>query len=169
MQKDFGIRGDAGENRATDATVCTVTTVPEDLKFFPNPYGSHAYLLYKPFALYINQEPENRTSEILDYRLGLYDKIRGEDFSTAWSDGDFGIRLKNDRRFRGGFFLREIYEAFQKKDVMIFVNNDRKNPFGTKGLMIVIRSHVPEDILEQMEQEWAETIPDTATSPTQSA
>jgi len=71
-----------------------------------------------------------------------------EDLATAWDDTSFGIRIKNDESNTGSKVLGEILEAFQRSDGMIYIGP--MGPTASSGLVVAIRSRLPEMVLEQM-------------------
>ena len=143
IKETFGIPGVTGDKVGADAR--TVTRVPDELKFFEN-LGGYAYLLLTPAFRYL--EESEFTAEQFDKLLEVR---RDEEFSTAWDDRGFGIRMKNDALTLGATVLGQIYEALTKRDAMIFLSGSN-NPFAGNGLVLAIRSRVPEDLLTQMKE-----------------
>jgi hypothetical protein len=126
------------------ADVCTVTKVPDELKFFKDLDG-YAYLLFTDSFHYT--EEEDLTAANFNDML----EVRGdEELSTAWSNGSFGIRMKNDALGIGTTVLGQIYDAFTRCDVMIFLGGGQG--IGNSGLILAIRSRVPEDSLDKMRE-----------------
>lgn len=129
----------------------TVTKVPKDLKFFENIDG-YAYLFFSSSISWIVERESDLTAEGLAKRFDdALESSRDEDLSTAWSGNSFGIRMKNDALNLGTMVLGQIYEAFASRDAMIFFSG-KGNPFANKGLVLAIRSRVPEEILNQMRE-----------------
>ena len=157
LQRTFGISGKPERTRnATDAVVKdlvgadtrTVTKVPAELKFFENIDG-YAYLLCSSrFAFRWNEK--DATAKHFNEMMRLFPGEKGE-LAAAWSDNDFGVRMKNDALKLGATVLGQVYGAFQKKDAMIFLAG-RGNPFSNPGLHLTIRSRMPEDTLQQMKE-----------------
>jgi len=140
----FGVPGKSSRG-CVGADVRTITKVPDELKFFDNLDG-YAYLMFTDSFSYT--KPEDFTAKNFNRMLRLYDEK--EDFSTAWSERDFGVRMKNDDALNiGGSVLGQIYDAFTKRDGMIFLGG-QKGPFGNRGLVLSIRSRMPADFLEKM-------------------
>lgn len=151
LRQDFGIPLKA-ERRSgfrgfisgdlVGADVRTITQVPQELKFFPNLDG-YAYLIFSSSFGWRGHKA--KTAQDLDRMLHARS---GEELSTAWSGRDFGIRMKNDTLALGTTVLGQIYEAFKKKDIMFFFGG--RSLFANPGLVIAIRSRMPEDVLEKM-------------------
>jgi len=121
-----------------------VTLVPGDLKFFENLNG-YAYLLFTNSFRYMKES--ELTAERFDDMLRGH---RDEGLSTAWDEQSFGIRVKNEWDLPlGATILGQLYEAFIKHDVMICLGGQR-NPFAGTGLIIAIRSRIPEEGLAKM-------------------
>ena len=144
----FGIPGKPERRESGDllgADVRTITRVPKELAFFPDLDG-YAYLVCS--GVFQSEMPATFNAERLDRMLGVYRD--DEDLVTAWSTSDFGIRMKNDELKLGSTVLGQIYEAVQQKDAMIFPRGSG-NPFGGNGgLMLIIRSRLPEETLQSM-------------------
>ena len=66
----------------------------------------------------------------------------------AWSGRDFGILVKDNV---GKNFLRQLYNSFKEKDVVIFFASNQ-NPFSNSGLTIAIYSKIPKGSLEQAKE-----------------
>lgn len=140
----FGIPGKPSRD-CLGADARTVTKVPDDLKFFDNLDG-YAYLMFSDRFSY--REPEEFTAKHFNRMLHVYDD--NEDLSTAWSSNDFGVRIKTDDVLNAGSMaLGQIYDAFTKNDIMIFVGGT-SGPFEHPGLVLAIRSHVPAEMLERL-------------------
>lgn len=140
IKKAFGIR-DKLERSNVGADFRTITKVPDTFRFFPDLSGS-AYLMYSDHLRW--SKPEELNSENFDRMLDAY----GEELATAWSESDFGVRMKNDVLKKGSILLGQIYDAFTKGDGMIFLGG--REAFGNSGLVLAIRSRVPAEALEQM-------------------
>ncbi|MEK7151487.1 MAG: hypothetical protein AAB784_02110 [Patescibacteria group bacterium] len=131
------------------AEVRTVTTVPSGLKFYANLNG-YTYLLFDDYFNWAKEE--ELTAERLNEMLKVYDD---EELATAWCDNAFGIRIKNDILYTGTMVLEQIYKALVTKDAMIFlggINNEKSNSFGNRGLVIAIRSQMPEAFLNRIKK-----------------
>jgi hypothetical protein len=73
---------------------------------------------------------------------------RDENIGAAWDEGSFGIRVKGES-YRG--YLTEIYEAFKKLDIAIFLGKTMPgNPFENAGLQLMIVSRIPENCKKVM-------------------
>ena len=156
MQRSFGIPGKPERRKDSElvsgdfmgADVRTITKLPAELKFFED-MGGFAYLLYSDYFGYV--KPKDLTAKRFNDMLDLRDE--NEEFSTAWSEDDFGVRMKNDIPNLGATVLGQIYEAFQNKDAMIFLGgNNNGGPFSNRSLILAIRSRIPENVLKQMKE-----------------
>ncbi len=144
IMRAFGILGKP-QRGLVGADVHTVTKVSAELRFFDNLDG-YAYLMFTDLFGY--REPEHLTAKTFNRMLCLHDER--EEFSTAWSASDFGVRIKNDDIFNiGGSVLGQIYDAFTKLDGMIFLGG-KKRPFSNLALVLSIRSRMHADFLERM-------------------
>ena len=74
-----------------------------------------------------------------------WNKDRECNIATAWSEGDFGIHVRGkdycDR-------LKEIWDAFQRMDISIWIGGG--HVFENGGLIVAIRSRCPQEGLTQM-------------------
>lgn len=127
------------------AAARTATKVPHGLKFFED-VDSYVYLIYTDTLSDAGQSARNFKSYLEGYN---------EDLETAWAEydtcGHFGIRMKNDVLNSGTIVLGQIYEAIENHDAMIFLSGS-ENPFARAGLVIAIRSRVPEEYLSKMKE-----------------
>jgi len=124
------------------ADVRTITKTPDCFRFFDN-LNSRAYLMYTDAFRWEN--PDVLTAKYFDNILRVRDE---EDLSAAWDSKSFGVRMKNDVLNLGTTVLGQIYEAFTKLDAMIFLGG--RALFGNRGLVLAIRSRMPDDILQKM-------------------
>lgn len=161
VEHEWGIRGivDAfgipGKPRhgLIGADVRTITKVPKGLKLLE--FGDAIYLMYSSTLdpewnkhSYGGHEP---TVDDLNHWMEIYQN--DNEISAAWSENDFGVRLRKTH-IDGVIpihtaILGQIYEALQQKDAMIFLG-DRFGAFSNRGLIIAIRSRMPEYVLSQM-------------------
>jgi hypothetical protein len=150
----FGIPGKPERRRGVRGLVSgdlvgadtrTAIKVPNDLKFFENLDG-YAYLLFASSFGWM--EESELTAEQFNNMIEARD---GEELATAWSKKDFGVRMKNDVLNVGTSVLGQIYDAFVQRDAMIFLSG-QSNPFGNRGLILAIRSRMPEEVLNQMKE-----------------
>lgn len=123
----------------------TIARVPRGLKFFEDVDG-YAYLIY-------TGAPSDADQSACNFNSCL--EGSNEDLETAWAEygncGQFGIRIKNDALNLGKIVLGQIYEAIKNHDAMIFLSCS-KNPFARAGLVIAVRSRVPEEHLLKMRE-----------------
>lgn len=148
----FGVPGEPRRG-LVGADVRTVTEVPKGLKLFE--FDDAVYLMYSR-----DLDPEwmkhfSRERELTANDLNRSMEVHRNDdeISAAWSESDFGIRLKKTAADKvipvGTMVLGQLYEALQQKDAMIFLGGHARS-LGNSGLVIVIRSRMPEDFLRQM-------------------
>lgn len=132
----FGIPNVSKDAVGADAR--TITEVPEKvLRFFKDIDGVD-YLIFSQMFLWMKEV--ELVKERLDGAIDSRRTIDGE-LATAWDEGEFGVRTPTG----GG--LEELYEAFLKKDLMIYLA-PRGNPFANRSLVVAIRSRVPKEILD---------------------
>jgi hypothetical protein len=71
-----------------------------------------------------------------------------DDLQTAWDGGSFGVLVRGDKNVK---YLKELKEAFEKNDVAIaFMRGVKPNPFENSSLSLVIKSRLPEEMIQQM-------------------
>jgi hypothetical protein len=75
----------------------------------------------------------------IDIDLGL---------DCSWDEGSFNVFVKGERNI---MLLRELYDAFQERDVVIFLGGN-ENPFSGSGLKLCIYSRIPENALRTAEE-----------------
>lgn len=94
---------------------------------------------YKPYSLKENYQP----TDILSHDIkGMY-----HDFETAWDENDFCIATKDKSHFP---YLRELYEAFQKKNVVIAYMKSDIPAFSNSSLCVLIADKLPKEVLDEM-------------------
>lgn len=152
LVKAFGIP-DAPARRSAPlgdllgADARTITKVPEGLRFYKNLNG-YAYLMYS-FSPFVGCDSDTEMSaDDLNSQLRVY---KDEPIWTAWSSNDFGIRVKNDILDSEVMILEQIYHAFLQLDIIMLVEG-RPNPFAGGGLVIAIKSRIPEVTLQEMRE-----------------
>ncbi len=158
LQRAFGISGKPERTRDADgaivedlvgADIRTVTRVPAELKFFEN-LGGYAYLLCSGHFEF-NWSEKDATAKHFNRMMDLYG-CAAHELEAAWSGSDFGVRIKNGALKLGATVLGQIYEAFQEKDVMIFLAGNDNLFNSRRELYLTIRSRMPEDTLKQMKE-----------------
>lgn len=128
----------------------TVTKVPRELQLFE--LGGYAYLIFADLR-WMKREDLNEK-----FFNDILEADGDEELATAWYEGgsgsgQFGVRIKNDALNTGSMVLGQIYEAFKRRDAMIFsMGSGTNNPFARAGLTIAIRSRVPEEWLKKMKE-----------------
>jgi hypothetical protein len=108
-----------------------INKVPENLKFAIE--KDKAALVFRKFWF---RCPTNPT--VKDLENGEL-QMHG-DINTAWSDGEFGILVKGEENLK---WLKELHEAFQRKDVAFWIGGS--GPFRNGGLTFGIISKLPEE------------------------
>lgn len=72
----------------------------------------------------------------------------------GWSDGDFGVRFaKSNQAIED---VRDLREAFERKDIAFLFQNVGDNPFANAGLNLVIVSRLPKDIVDDLAEKDAD-------------
>lgn len=152
IKRAFGIPDKPERRRGDDGLVCselvgadvrTITNVPKGLMFIE--------LKDAVFLIFLNSFSLEEPSETWLRRV--FGSYQGADeLSTAWCDSSFGICLKKipDVVPTRVMILGQINEAIQNKDAMIFLSG-RAPVFGNSGLVIAIRSRIPADVLQKIE------------------
>jgi hypothetical protein len=71
-----------------------------------------------------------------------------DNISTAWDGGSFGVAAVGDKEVE---YLKELYEALRKCNIVIAVANLReKNPFAGSSLCLLIADRVPQTTSDAM-------------------
>ncbi|MFW6246851.1 MAG: hypothetical protein ACOC22_01600 [bacterium] len=78
-----------------------------------------------------NKKPEDRKDALI----------------TAWDEGSFGIGVMGEEEVQG---LKNLYEAFLNKNVVIAFTKFPNNPFTGTSLCLMIADRVPAEIIDQM-------------------
>jgi hypothetical protein len=69
------------------------------------------------------------------------------DLECAWDESDFCIATKNKDNFPK---LRELYEAFKNKNIVISFLKSELNPFSNSSLSILIKDKLPKEVIDEM-------------------
>lgn len=72
----------------------------------------------------------------------------------AWSDGDFAVRFPDDAQ--GRLDVKELWNAFDRKDIAFLFANVGGNPFARAGLNLVIVSRLPQEIVDDLAEKDAD-------------
>lgn len=100
--------------------------------------------------------PADINSKYLDSLLEATIYWRVEDMSCAWDEKSFGIRVRGETNIQN---LKKLYEAILKKDVCVFPGgNGKGNPFSRPGLVVAIRSLIPDEFAKLHDDSDLETI-----------
>jgi hypothetical protein len=110
-------------------------------------FSDKAILMYSIYAAKRIQELQAQGKEITQEDLPRDLKLRTRDhkLGTAWSENDFGIIVRGKENKEK---LREIHDAFLRKDIAIWLGGG--GVFQNAGLGICIASKVPERWKEEM-------------------
>ncbi len=76
-------------------------------------------------------------------------ELMGTGLRTAWSESDFAAVSDNPADIEK---LQEIFEAFQKKNIIICYSKVMFPAFENPGLCFVIANRVPKELLKEWEQ-----------------
>ena len=128
----FEIPGVSKKHLGFDAR--KINNCPKDLVL--RKWGKKTYLAYISM-MFDDQEYETKEYE---QRITA-GNFKDRDLVCGWSERDFGIRTITPE---GRKYLEELYEAFQRKDIVIFLGG-RTNPFSNSGLKICIFSRLPDE------------------------
>lgn len=142
IAQEFRFAYKAKNNNILGADKSTVDKFPENsLHYFT--YGQ------KPVNHYLILDPGMFRQDLVKEGMIKNElwKLDNEEFASAWSWSMFGIRFigKNN-----GQYLKELYEAFQNKNVCFLFSGDLKNPFARSGLCIVIRDRLDHEVEEKL-------------------
>jgi len=80
----------------------------------------------------------------------LSSKHEDHNFQSGWSR--YGFQVVAEQETPAGQFLKDFYQALQKKDAAIYLSKDDDNPFGRAGLKLAIISRVPVESLDHMRE-----------------
>ena len=116
IKEKFGIKGR------------TVTIFDEKMFFFEKG-EKYICLTFEPYVYREKLGWKNRALESHPKKL-----------ATAWNDSSFGVVVDNQYQE----FLVELYEAFKRKDIAIWLGGGVV--FENPGLILVIASKIPKDI-----------------------
>ena len=139
LLKSFGVPTvPTREKFGADARTITLVPSCRELRFVV--IGKYAYLMFTPTLEYHPAGIGDKSAfdQLLDHPTWE------EAIVTAWDDRSLGIRTYKD----SGHLLKQLYDALQKRDAMIFVAGG--NPFGGHGLTIAIRSVMDKTELQLM-------------------
>ena len=93
---------------------------------------------YKKDILWYIESDEKRNTEPEEKKDALV---------TAWDGSSFGIGVMGDNEI---VFLRELYQAFLDKNVVIAFTKVPNNPFAGTSLCIFIKDRIPEEVSDLM-------------------
>jgi hypothetical protein len=158
LKSDFGI-GNAGKEgyKSRMITVC-----PDKLKLVEHKFTEDKMkyddlvLIYAPYD--IDQEGKyNLKTSYAASQFKIYNRASWskkpivhdiqDDIATAWDDKSFAIRARSEEAKQ---FLRDLFAAFQAKDVMVHSRSTAFNVGAHTGLMFTIASHLPEHFKKQL-------------------
>jgi len=114
----------------------TIQHVPEYLHLYVNEKKTEAALVFSSWLKSL--EEVKKYPELRPDNKGL---------GTAWDDATFGIYCREASQI---IYLEQLYEAFQKQDIAMWLGKIHNIPFENAGLVITIISHVPRKYLDIM-------------------
>lgn len=152
IKRAFGIKDD---DAVFGIEKRRITKLPENNRFFSDEKAKEAFVfkeagtkkMPEAFLIY-SQWDANEFTEHRELTMYKYDPKRNEErdnFVAAWSEGDFGIHVRGVENVNK---LREIWTAFQNKDIAIWLGGG--GVFQNAGLSFGIVSRVPEPLKEIM-------------------
>lgn len=147
-QRDFKIKSEL-KRRNTGIKRTAIHNVPDTLRFYLGGNGT-ALLIYSDNFRWRSDEQLEMDYVVENY---LRERRQGEELYTGWSDGDFAVYATTPE---GVEALQEIWAAFQKKDIAIWLGGG--GPFKNSGLNIVIKSRIPKDGATQMDESDQDTL-----------
>lgn len=105
------------------------------------------YRIYKNLSK-CQMEGADVKEYVRDYRwFDLKDNPQSEGVAGAWDENNFICVVKGQENID---MLKELYNAFQKNDVAIFLGGGGNGPFQNYGLSIAIISQLPNEIIQDM-------------------
>jgi len=153
LYRSFGI---PEETKKLGVKSCKASFFPEDEIHFKED-GKEAVLVLRRCMRYCSADflklwDEGSVEDVCKVLAELYYSGGGfggddkdPDLSTAWSENDFGIRVRGDKKIAQ---LKELYEAMKKKNIcFLFLGGYL---IGNAGLCICIADKVPEELNQQM-------------------
>ena len=146
LVRDFGIRGVSRKkgfftkHDVTGVYARAITKVSEYLVLLEK--DDATYLIYQdwfsPKYALTDETPKDELDRIV-YAYGDH-KLQ-----TAWDSKSFGVRVIGDELRNQ---LKELYAAFQNKDIMIAMGG--RQAFGNAGLNLIIASKLPESFDKEL-------------------
>lgn len=95
-----------------------------------------------------SREPYDKKSAYTTKDLLAYDiQHMSEKFECAWDENNFCIATKNKNEFS---MLHELYEAFQKNNIVISFIKSEMNAFANSSLCVLIKDRLPQQIKDDM-------------------
>lgn len=118
----------------------TITTVPNFLVFteVPGPKRTKHHVLV--CDRWLAEHPEHLKD---NHELAIWDD---KGIAAAWYEGAFGVKVTAEHQDT----LADVFAAFQRKDIAIYVG--ARGPFSNGGLKLVIVSRLPQEVLTEMEE-----------------
>lgn len=83
----------------------------------------------------------------LEKTTELHSSYKPDDINSIWSGEGFCVVAKNEQDKQ---ILQEIYQAFQKKDVALWIGGGGDNPFDSGGLVVAIKSRMSQESIKNM-------------------
>lgn len=129
-----------------------ITTFPDSKGFVLIERKQHWTLVYSDSWAWrgevLQEKFDSQELGTYSYRGSVKDEIY-----TAWSDGDFAVRVYSDapNADKNKKHLKEIYDAIVSGDAALWLGGSG-NPFKNSGLIIAIVSRCPEEGLKGMKE-----------------
>lgn len=144
LRESFGIPG--MQRGVVGADARTITRIPNELLFHWDESTACAYLVFHPDRTF-----EGETGNLATRFDSMIDVYPDELMSAAWDERSFGFHVKDtDSLNAGQMALGQVFDAFMKKDIMIFTGSRGESSFSNPGLMIAIRSRMDQGVLQKM-------------------
>ena len=135
LKRDFGIPHEP-TRKVCGFAARQITRVPVNLSLFVD--KGTEYLIYQRY----NDDKVPHTF--------VEHKYVEDGFKGAWGSQDFGAALRVDHTIGRQGELKELFQAFQEKNVVFFIG--RSGPFSNGGLKICIADRIPEDSLKESKE-----------------
>ena len=153
LKEKFGIPEASKENMGVKSR--TITKCEDILIFNEETYKKKKFAVLYTKGYFSNEMPyelQNYKKDILwnlewDEKENRKSEDRKDPLVTAWDEGSFGVGVMGEEEVQG---LKNLYEAFLNKNVVIAFTSMPNNPFARTSLCLLITDRVPAEVSDQM-------------------
>jgi hypothetical protein len=151
LKRKFGIPEPTKENMGVGGRSITICD-EGDIIFKEETFRKKKFAILYTKHYFNDETPHvliNYKKDILDNHERYNDRPedRRDPLITAWSENSFGIGVMGKEEV---VYLKELYEAFLNKNVVIAFTKFPNNPFAGTSLCFMIADRVPTEISDQM-------------------